>query len=158
MSSLSVPGEPPFALRDKEKSAATSRGGRMLCRNLSLGFLLLTVDTQMITALPSVLVIASHSAGISPEGVQPPLPLYGHAAPPLMQSWVLVIAMVAKITAQPPLIGKNDSSRNMLLNFIFQGGSRKDSHYFCCFAGCRLLPTCINSKSASRLCHKGDNY
>lgn len=110
LSALSVPDEPPFALRDKGKSAATSRGGRMLCRNLSLGFLWLPVDTQMVTALPPVLVIASRSAGVSPEGVQPPLPLYGHAAPPLMQSWVLVIATVDKITAQPPLIGKTDSS------------------------------------------------
>lgn len=72
--------------------------------------------------------------------------------------WLLVIAMVAKVMARSPLLGKTDSSRNVVLNLLFQGSRRKDSHYFYGLAGYRCLPTCVGSESASRLCCKGDNY
>lgn len=60
----------------------------MLCRKLPFGVLWLSLDTQIIMALPSVRGIASHSAGLPPEGLQPPLCslLRGHAGPPLLQA------------------------------------------------------------------------
>lgn len=63
----------PFALRDMEEMAATAGEGGVLCRRLPLGVLWLSRDAQIITAVPSVRGVISHPAGLSPEGLHPPL-------------------------------------------------------------------------------------
>jgi len=72
LSILSTPVGPPFAFRGKEESAATAEGGQMLLKKLPLGVLWLSLDTEIVMALPSVQGTASPSAGPSPEGLQPP--------------------------------------------------------------------------------------